>query len=71
MTRCDSCLCRYGCDAHTEETCRRNGYANYVADIERHGHWEIYYTCSRCGETVREAVRECPCCHATMDGKDI
>jgi len=36
----------------------------------KHGHWEAYYVCSRCGETVRIAMKECPFCHARMDGMD-
>ncbi len=37
----------------------------------KHGHWDAYYVCSNCGEIVRVVVKECPFCHARMDGLDI
>lgn len=36
-----------------------------------HGHWEIFYVCSNCGETTRMVAAECPCCHTKMTGLDI
>lgn len=33
----------------------------------KHAHWEAYYVCSKCGETVRTLKRECPFCQAIMD----
>lgn len=33
----------------------------------KHAHWEAYYVCSKCGESVRILKRECPFCQAIMD----
>lgn len=38
---------------------------------ERHAHWEAQYVCSLCGESVSTIKKECPSCHAKMDGLDI
>lgn len=32
----------------------------------QHAHWEVRYTCSKCGETVRKIKAFCPSCKAKM-----
>lgn len=34
---------------------------------KQHAHWEAVFTCSHCGESVRQVLAECPLCHARMD----
>lgn len=34
--------------------------------VNQHAHWEVRYTCSKCGETVRRIKAFCPSCKAKM-----
>lgn len=68
--RCDSCLRRDQCGIRQKAVCKELDFSDYVVDLQEHGHWEAYYVCSVCGETVRKIGRECPFCHAVMDGKE-
>lgn len=70
-TKCSDCQLRHQCDKQTEFICKENDFCKYIKDSGNHGHWEVHYICSKCGETIRTALAECPCCHTRMDGLDI
>lgn len=40
-----------------------------VDESKKPAHWEAHYVCSRCGESVRTIKKECPFCHARMNGE--
>jgi rubrerythrin len=33
----------------------------------QHAHWDAFFVCSHCGESVRQVLAKCPLCHARMD----
>lgn len=71
QNKCSTCLLRYHCDEQTEFICKYNNFCKYIEDTSnnnsKHGHWDVYYVCSICGETVQSTASECPSCHAKMD----
>lgn len=78
MRKCDFCKHNGICSFNDITNCAIRDYIHFemeesIRDVDSRNHrrWEAHFVCSKCGETVRTVLAECPCCHARMDGLDI
>ena len=61
----------YRCSQHEASDCKKCGvvpFEEHRAQLfTQHAHWDAFFVCSHCGESVRQVLAKCPLCHARMD----